>query len=117
MSRRYIPEAELKRLRSLNLDEVLDQLCIEHKADASYQPRRHANSMRWHVTVGAHVHELIVTDRQWFDTREGKGGCGAVDLVMHLLCVGFLQAVQRLQKSCPQPSALPQGGRERYSAR
>lgn len=117
MSRKYVPEADLKRLRSLDLAEVLDQMCIEHKADASYQPRRHANSMRWHVTVEAYVHELIVTEQQWFDTRAGKGGCGAVDLLIHLFSISFLEAVHRLQTSFPQPSALPPRGRERYSAR
>lgn len=98
MSRKYIPEADLKLLRSLDLAEVLNQMCIDFKPDASYQPRQHANSMRWHVTVDAYVHELIITDRRWFDTRAGKGGCGAVDLLMHILGIGFLEAVHRLQK-------------------
>jgi hypothetical protein len=117
MSRKYVHESELKRLRLLDLAEVLEQVGLEHKADASYQPRRHANSMRWHVTVDAYVYELIVTEQQWFDTRAGKGGCGAVDLLMHLFSISFLESVHRLQTNFPQPSALPLGGRERYSAR
>jgi hypothetical protein len=99
MSRKHIPEADLRRLRSLDLADVLDQMCIEYKPDASYQPRRHSHSERWHVTVGGYVHELIVTELHWFDTRAGKGGCGAVDLLMHILDIGFLDAVHRLQKS------------------
>nr|WP_315194168.1 hypothetical protein [uncultured Aquabacterium sp.] len=98
MSRKYIQESELRRLRSIDLAGVLDQMCIDYKQDASYEPRRHANSVRWHVTVDAYVYELIITDQHWFDTRAGKGGYGAVDLLMHVLGIGFRDAVHRLQK-------------------
>lgn len=99
MSRKYVSEPELQRLRCLDLAKVLVYSGIDLKTDPSYKPRLLANSNRWHVSVGAHVYELIVTDGHWFDTRAGKGGFGAIDLLMHLRGIGFLEAVRLLQKT------------------
>lgn len=93
----YIRPDELASLRSIPLAEALELIGIDHKADHSYKPRLHHESERWHVSDGGHVVELIVTASRWFDTRNGKGGCGAIDLLMHLRGWSFREAVARLR--------------------
>jgi len=41
-------------------------------------------------------HNIVVTGSQWFDNKAGVGGCGAIDLVMHLAGVDFSAACRSL---------------------
>jgi hypothetical protein len=49
------------------------------------------------ITVGERCFELLVTGPKWYDTRIRIGGGGAISLTMHLYCVGFVDAVKKLQ--------------------
>jgi len=61
---------------------------------------------KWHTSQGA----LSITGAKFMNWNCGGGGGGAIDLVMHLHHLGFLQAVQWLEQrfpSRPLASALP----------
>jgi hypothetical protein len=52
-----------------------------------------------HVGAGGADWEILVDGARFYDTRAGKGGGGAVDLVMHLWRVPFKQAVKMLREA------------------
>ena len=43
--------------------------------------------------------ELLLTGPKFYDTRQKRGGGGAIDLVMHLYQIDFKKAVDRLRGS------------------
>jgi hypothetical protein len=49
-----------------------------------------------HVSVGGGVTEIIATGSRWYDTRAKRGGCGGIDLAVHLLGIQFVAAVKLL---------------------
>ncbi|MGA4005822.1 hypothetical protein ACI2US_05560 [Ralstonia nicotianae] len=63
----------------------------------SYVAVKSPLSSRWHARYGSREFELLLTGPKFWDTRERKGGGGAVDLVMHLARVDFSDAVRLLE--------------------
>ena len=65
-----------------------------------------ADPHKWHSAQGV----LSVTGTQFINWHLGRGGGGAIDLVMHLHGLGFGQALQWLEQHCasvPTPPANP----------
>ena len=95
-TRRRISDDELNALRAIPLTEALDRLGIRWKGDQEFHPRKDKSSRRITVDIGVDSWEIVFTGMKWQDTRTKKGGGGAIDLVMYLLNVEFLEAVGRL---------------------
>ena len=93
---RSFDQKRLARLRDVPLQLALESLGLYVAVDRDFVPIKDSRTLRWVVTVEYGNVELLVTDLKWFDTREGKGGGGAIDLAMHLLRIDFVQAVKRL---------------------
>ena len=89
-----------QRLRALPLTAVL------HRSGA--MPDR-ADPHKWHTPQGV----LSVTGTQFINWHLGRGGGGAIDLVMHLHGVGFGQALEWLERHCASLPALPVSPRPR----
>jgi hypothetical protein len=96
---RRFDEALLTQLRQMPVVVALDRLGLAWKSEASFCPSKSDETRRIHVTVGAHVFELIVTGNRWWDTRDRSGGGGAIDLSKHLLDLDFVASVKRLCRS------------------
>jgi hypothetical protein len=94
---RSFPDALLAELRSLPLAKALGALDYHVSVDRSFEPVKDARSERWIVSGERGVTELIVTGPKWLDTRSGKGGGGAIDLVVHIEALSFVAAVKRLE--------------------
>lgn len=94
-SRNFPPELLLS-LRELPLSDGLDRVGLFWKPDLDFSPLKDARTVRWHVSVGPGVSELLVTGSKWFDAQAERGGGGCIDLVMHVLQVDFVQAVKLL---------------------
>jgi hypothetical protein len=58
---------------------------------------------KWHTPQGV----LTVTGAKFMNWNRGRGGGGAIDLVMHLHGVGFSQALQWLEKHFGAAAILP----------
>jgi len=95
MGRSFDPKL-VARLREVPLQLALEGLGLYAAVDRDFTPLKDARTLRWIVAVDEGNVELLVTGLKWFDTREGKGGGGAIDLAMHLLQVDFVEAVKRL---------------------
>lgn len=54
---------------------------------------------KWHTSQGV----ICVTDHKFFNWSKAIGGGGAIDLMMHLDHVDFIQAVCRLAENFPSP--------------
>ena len=75
--------------------KLLTEYC---KPDSTFVPVKNKHTHRWHAqTMGRHF-ELLTTGPKWFDTRAKRGGCGAVDLSMHLLQTNFKHAIGKLRE-------------------
>ena len=96
---RSVDNSELERLRGLAALEVLRLMADHAKVDRDFAPVRTAGTQRVHVSAGRDDWEILVNDARFYDTRAGKGGGGAVDLVMHLWRVPFKQAVKMLREA------------------
>ncbi|AIO65648.1 hypothetical protein DM82_2817 [Burkholderia oklahomensis] len=83
--------------RELPAVDVLTALADHAKRDMSYIALKSPLSSRWHARYGSREFELLLTGPKFWDTRERKGGGGAVDLAMHLARVEFSEAVRLLQ--------------------
>jgi hypothetical protein len=95
--------AHLARLRDMPSEDVLRRLAVYYKADPTYRPLKDPSSRRWHVSTACGEFEILTTGAcKWFDTRAKKGGGGAIDLVMHLLQLPFVDAVTRLGGQRPR---------------
>ena len=89
MSPAWISSREAQRLRAIALEDVLERW------GARPDPRDKA---KWHGARGT----ISVTGMKFMNWTGGQGGGGAIDLVIQLLGVGFLQAAQWLQQHFPQ---------------
>lgn len=78
---------------------VLPALSTHAKKDITFVPLKDKGTERWHVTAQSREFELLLNGPKFYDTRAQKGGGGAIDLAMHLLNLGFKQAVERLRIS------------------
>lgn len=90
-------KSSLSRWRELSAVHVLTALADHAKRDASYVAVKSPLSSRWHARYGSREFELLLTGQKFWDTRECKGGGGAVDLAMHLAHVDFLEAARLLK--------------------
>ena len=84
------------RLRALPLSVVLRR--------SGAVPDR-ADPHKWHTAQGV----LSVTGAQFINWNLGRGGGGAIDLVMHLHGVGFGQALEWLERHFASVRVLPLG--------
>ena len=85
-----------QRLRAVPLAAVLH--------DSGAVPDR-ADPHKWHTAQGV----LSVTGTQFINWHCGRGGGGAIDLVMHLHGVGFGQALAWLERHFASVRVLPLG--------
>jgi hypothetical protein len=92
-------EDELLRWRELDACSVLPRISTYAAFDPTFVPVKNSASRRWNVVVAGKHFELVVTGAKFFDTRRRCGGCGAVDLVMHVHSVAFGTAVALLRES------------------
>jgi hypothetical protein len=95
MSRRF-DLVMLDSLRLMPVTEALNRLGLHWKTDPDFRPRKDPSTKRLYVISGARVFEIIATGARWYDTRARVGGCGAIDLTVHILQVSFVDAVKRL---------------------
>lgn len=96
MAKRTVDNLALTRWRELDAAAVLQSISEYAKQDAAFQPRNNIATTRWHASVGGIDYELLCTGAQLLVTHSNHGG-GAVDLVMHLMRVGFKDAAAILQ--------------------
>lgn len=85
--------AELSRWRALDATVTLAALAAHAKRDAAFEPIKNRATSRWHVAISGREFELLLTGSKFFDTRNQKGGGGAVDLAMYLLRTDFRTAI------------------------
>lgn len=83
-----------QKLRAVPLVSVL-QLCGAQPDP--YDPRK------WHTSQGV----LTVTGAKFMNWNSGRGGGGAIDLVMHLHQVGFGQALEWLENHFGTAAIVP----------
>ncbi|MCX7246694.1 MAG: hypothetical protein NTX31_03305 [Burkholderiales bacterium] len=93
-----VDSAELERYRSMDCEDVLPKISDYVKADPSFNPIGNSHTRRWHLRAGGREFELLSTGPKFYDTRAKRGGGGAIDLVMHLRCLDFKQAVAWLRE-------------------
>jgi hypothetical protein len=72
-----------------------------------------ADPHKWHTPQGV----LSVTGVKFINWHLGRGGGGAIDLVMHLHGLGFGQALEWLERHCTWVPALPVSPRPRPALR
>lgn len=96
MLRRSFDPVLLERLRNLDCTRVLDVLDGHFKRDPSFVPVKNENTQRWHCSTVRGDFELLITGTKWFDTRQRRGGGGAIDLVIVLTGCSFVDAVHLL---------------------
>jgi hypothetical protein len=96
---RSVDNSELKRLRSLPALNVPSRMSDHAKVDRDFSPVLATGTQRVHVSAGGADWEILADGARFYDTRTGKGGGGAVDLVMHLWRVPFKQAVKMLREA------------------
>jgi hypothetical protein len=94
--RRSFDAVTLAWLRAFPADLVLARVATEIKPDRTFRPKKDSASRRWHVLTERGDFEILTTGPKWYDTRARRGGGGAVDLTMHLLGLGFVDAVRYL---------------------
>lgn len=96
---RSVDNSELERLRSLSVLDVLRTMAENARIDRDFTPVRAVGTQRVHVSAGGADWEILADGARFYDIRAGKGGGGAVDLVMHLWRVPFKQAVKMLREA------------------
>ena len=89
----------LERWRTLDAVTVLTAVAEYAKLDPTFAPTKCDGTTRWHISVAGLDFELLLTGSKFWDTRSSVGGGGAVDLVMHLVGVGFKNAVRLLRNA------------------
>ncbi len=94
---RSFPPALLARLREMPVPDALNGLGLYWKRDPDFQPIKDKATTRLNVSIGGGVVELLATGPKWYDTRQEKGGGGAIDLAMHLLRLDFVAAVKKFE--------------------
>jgi hypothetical protein len=93
-----LSQEELDRLRGLDAAEVVLAFATHAKRDATFVPTSAKETERWHVNADGREFELLLHGPKCDDTRAKKGGGGAIDLVMHLYGVSFMDALSRLKR-------------------
>lgn len=78
------------------MEWIIVAVAIDAKPDPSFRPRLDVMTTRWHVTGEGGQFEILLTGARFWDSRDRKGGGGAVDLVMHLDGAPFKTAVRKL---------------------
>jgi hypothetical protein len=97
MSRGIVDNSELARWRSLPALDVLKVLADHIKEDPDFTPLTRHSVSRWHVNVGGQEYEFLCDGPKFYDTRQKRGGGGAIDLVMYVFRLDFKSAVKRLK--------------------
>ncbi|WP_045757465.1 hypothetical protein XACN24_15775 (plasmid) [Xanthomonas albilineans] len=87
----------------MHVPAALDLLGLYWKRDPDFRPLKDKETIRVNVSISAGVVELLTTGPKWYDTRENKGGGGAIDLAIHLLRLDFVSAVKRLEEAAVDP--------------
>ncbi len=90
-----ISQAELDRFRGIDAGTALMKLAEHVKQDPTFDPVSAEATTRWHASIGGLNYELLLTGPKFYDTRQKRGGGGAIDLVMHLYNLDFKRAVER----------------------
>jgi hypothetical protein len=93
-----LSQDDLEHLRNLEAVRVVCACATHAKRDLTFEPTTAAETERWHVNAGGCESELLLRGPKFCDTRAKKGGGGAIDLVMHLYRVSFMEAVGVLKK-------------------
>lgn len=94
---RSFPPQLINRVRNLNLIDVLNSLCTYCSQDKTYEPKKNQESKVFVVEInGKRYNNLLITGDRWFDLEARKGGGGAIDLVIYLRQISFVQAVKLL---------------------
>ena len=101
MARKSFDNAQLIKVRSLPLTQVLDKLMaggrVFWRRDIDFVPEKDSRTIRLFISSPSGLAwEILITDLKWYDVRAGKGGGGGIDLVMHLLDLDFVAAVTML---------------------
>ena len=94
--RRLFDTVTLARLQAIPAEVALVRLATEVKPDRTFRPNKDSASRRWQVLTERGDFEILTTGPKWYDTRARRGGGGAIDLAMHLLGLGFVDAVRHL---------------------
>jgi hypothetical protein len=92
-----IQEATLTKLRGLDCQEVLEKLDIYSKKDIFFKPKGNPKTSRIFVNSLKFEGEMIVTGPKFYCPVLGKGGFGAIDLLMFLERLSFRNAVTKLE--------------------
>lgn len=98
MGRRSVDNLTLERWRALNALSVLEKLGCHAKADNTFEPLTAQGTQRYHINAEGQNFEFLLRGPKFFDTRLQRGGCGAVDLVMHVHQVDFKGATDLLRR-------------------
>ena len=94
--KRAFSESDLAAFRALTATQTARLLGLHCKPDPDYSPIKNEASSRVYISVGSTVFEIVETGPKWWDSRQNRGGGGAIDLVMHLYKIDFVTAVKRL---------------------
>lgn len=99
--RKKIDEVTLLRWRATIATDVLVRIADYAKSDPTFTPAGPAapcgsKASRWYACAAGVEYELILQGPKFWDGRAGRGGCGAVDLAMHLFEDDFRTASARL---------------------
>lgn len=93
-----VDKLELLQWREMESIHVLRVLADHIKEDPSFHPRSSHQTTRWHVHVAGRDWEFLCTGPKFWDVRMGRGGGGAIDLVMHLHALNFKAAITLLKE-------------------
>lgn len=94
-----VPHGDLEKLRSLAAAQVVCACANHAKRDVTFEPTTATETERWHVNAGGREFELLLQGPKFYDTRSKQGGGGAIDLVMHLYSLNFMEAVALLKEA------------------
>jgi hypothetical protein len=97
MGRGTVDNSELARWRALPALDVLKVLADHIKEDPDFIPLTRHNASRWHVNVAGRDYEFLCEGPKFYDTRQKRGGGGAIDLAMYVYGLDFKAAVGRLK--------------------
>lgn len=97
MASKSFPLELVNRVRKLKLHKVLTELCTYCSQDRTYEPKKNPDSKVFVIEIdGRRFNNLLITGERWFDLDTEKGGGGAIDLIMYLRGISFVQAVKLL---------------------
>lgn len=93
-------ESDVHRARCVPLVKILAHVSDHLKEDQTYTPADPSlGSRRFHVNCSKRDYRILLTGEKWLDELVDRnaairGGGGAIDLVMHLKRLNFVQAVK-----------------------